>query len=302
MACLASPVEKGSEHATLQYIRELKQRLSDLDGKRALLLQLVEIGCKENRHQLAQLQQEIATVAGVLHDCQLAFDREQAARMQQAMGAGPVESAAEDTIQKFIADFRHAVPSMAPRAVVGRAVSNSVMDATWASINGDGNCGPRAFLTSLALVKFGLLLPHDPQGMLDWVLRMKLLMAQHMMHLISAGVLSVSDLLTIPENGRIETLDEYFAKFMSNGYFLTNFEFQVLATMFDAQINIIRETPTDNETFQMFAPFGDKFKAVRDGQINIMFQGQPMKSGHYVVVVKILRWKGIYAGLQELQD
>jgi len=191
--------------------------------------------------------------------------------------------ASMETVQKFREEFVTFIGKMQlPAEVPLEKVTIPRFSASYSRVRGDGNCGPRAFLTLLALHSIGRLLPENPQDLCMWIFRLKELMIPFIIQM-SKDCSFLSALLSIPQNGTVENLDQYFALLMSDGYYFTNFEFKVLAIMFDTQINIIRQESNQFEEYQCFTPKGVPIKPIKRDHLNILYQ-----TGHYVPIVEIL--------------
>ena len=187
-----------------------------------------------------------------------------------------------DSPQRFMEAFLKAVQSMASSGVPTR-FSNRVFTGECLPVRGDGNCGLRAFLTALA-ARAGINLSIDPPGMLEWIFRLKLLMIEEINRMLGVGIIAVSDLLSIPENrlGAGATLNRYFALFRTDGYNITNFDFRVLASMFNLQINVIRETTNGIDDVQCFVRPGNEIDLVIAQHICILQQ-----PGHFVPLIQV---------------
>jgi hypothetical protein len=159
--------------------------------------------------------------------------------------------------------------------------SNDVVSGHYLPVLGDGNCGLRAFLTALA-ARAGRHLPFNPPGMLDWIMRLKYLMIQEIRKMLAEGTIHLSELLTIPENGRLATLDDYFALFLSDGYHITNNDFRVLASLFNLQIDVIRQNTNGNDDVQCFVRHGNVIDILVANHICILYQ-----PGHFVPIIDI---------------
>ena len=189
-----------------------------------------------------------------------------------------------DSPLEFMQDFIMAVLLMASIGVL-RDFFNSVFKGKYLEVRGDGNCGPRAFLTALA-ARAGINLPIDPPGMCDWIDRLKLLMIQEINQMLSAGIIKVDDLTSIPENLTLlpkgATLNHYFALFLTDGYNITNFDFRVLASMFNLQIDVIRQDTNGIDDVQCFVRRGNEIDDGIAQHICILQQ-----RGHFVPLIQV---------------
>ena len=203
-------------------------------------------------------------------------------RWQAVYRTVPSNVPSVDNVQKFREEFYIFISRMHLQGEVPlEMVANTKFCASFSDVRGDGNCGPRAFLTLLALQSTGRLLHSDPPQMKMWIERLKELMIPCITQLTRDRAFRRA-LLTIPENGVVENVDHYFSLFLSDGYHFTNFEFRVLAIMFDIQINIIRQESYEVEEYQSFVPTGTQVNPIRPDHLNILYQ-----PGHYVPIVEI---------------
>ena len=187
-----------------------------------------------------------------------------------------------DSPLEFMQAFIMAMQLMASSGVPTR-FSNSVFTGECLPVSRDGNCGPRAFLTALA-ARAGINLPIDPPGMGKWIFRLKLLMIQEINRMLSAGIIEKCNLTSIPENGLREdaTLDQYFEKFKTDGYNITNFDFRVLASMFNLQIDVIRQDTNGIDDVQCFVRRGNEIDDGIAQHICILQQ-----RGHFVPLIQV---------------
>jgi len=187
-----------------------------------------------------------------------------------------------DSPQIFLQYVIEAVQLMASSGVP-RVFSNSVFSGEYLPVRGDGNCGLRAFLTALA-ARAGRHLPIDPPGMLELIFRLKPLMIQEINQMLSAGIIDERNLLSIPENrfSADATLDDYFARFLTDGYHITNFDFRVLASMFNLQINVIRQNTNGIDDVQCFVRHGNEIDLNIVEHICILQQ-----PGHFVPFIQV---------------
>ena len=195
-------------------------------------------------------------------------------------------SGCPEGVVKFTAEFAIAVVGMAHRIENLDTVHiNEQFLVSYATVRGDGACLFRAFLTALAYRLLGVVLPNDPEGIHEWILRLKFLMCDH----IRAMVLRYPDfereLQTIPENGTVRSLKDYFEKFLEPAYHGTNFDIKILADMFDMPIHVIRQNTASVETHQSFAPRGQVLLEIKDEDIKILYQ-----PGHYVAIINCAFW------------
>jgi hypothetical protein len=170
-----------------------------------------------------------------------------------------------------------------PSSGVPIRFSNSVFDGIYLPVRGDGNCGLRAFLTALA-ARAGRHLPIDPPGMLDWILRLKPLMIQEIKQMLDTGIIDKRNLLSIPENHlpADAPLKDYFELFLTDGYQITNFDFRVLASMFNLQIDVIRQKTNGIDDVQCFLRHGNEIDIIIAQHICILQQ-----DGHYVPLIQV---------------
>jgi hypothetical protein len=189
-----------------------------------------------------------------------------------------------DTVQNFMEDFKVAARSMAHRSEDLLMVDINGFLASYATVRGDGNCLFRAFLTVLAYQEANVVLPYDPEGLLEWIIRLKLLMCAHIQEIVKRNPSFESDLKSIPENGTVRTLQDYFVIFMRNGYQGTNYDCTILATMFEKPIHVIHEQQLTEEICQTFAPRGKEVILIEDNDIIILHQ-----HGHFVAIIEVFR-------------
>ena len=187
-----------------------------------------------------------------------------------------------DCVSNFVQDFKTAVRVMAHRVDLLNMVNINGFVASYATVRGDGNCLFRAFLTALAYQTTGVVLPFDPKDMLDWIIRLKLLMCHHIQETVRRNPNFEAELRSIPENGTVRNLQQYFTIYMRNGYYGTNYDLRLLARMFHNSIHVIREHPVSGETHQTFPPSSAEVHAIRPGDIIILYQG-----GHYVAIIDV---------------
>lgn len=154
--------------------------------------------------------------------------------------------------------------------------------AHYATVRGDGACLFRAFLTAFVYKSVEIVLPNDTEGMCEWILRLKLLMCDRIRQMVEESQDFATQLMTIPENGKIRTLYEYFIEFLKPAYHGTNFDCQILADLFGIPIHVIREEASFGETHQSFLPRGVEIQEIEAGHIILIFQG-----AHYVPAIKI---------------
>jgi hypothetical protein len=199
-----------------------------------------------------------------------------------AVSRPPVAVSRDDSPETFLEDFGNAVPLM-PSSGVLTSFSNYVFKGEYLPVRGDGNCGLRAFLTALA-ARAGRHLPINPPGLLDWIFRLKPLMIQQITQMLSAGIIDARNLLSIPENHlpADASLNDYFALFLTDGYQITNFDFRVLASMFNLQINVIRQNTNGIDDVQCFLRHGNEIDLNIAQHICILQQ-----HGHYVPLIQV---------------
>lgn len=259
-------------------IKKLQKRLAILDSKLVELLQVESETGLKSPHEKAQLEKQIAAVCELLGKAQ----RE---------SAPPLDSAEE-----FLRDFETFAPMIAVSGAVQGAVQEVKIQTpkftgSYIPVRGDGNCGIRAFLAALGFLLCGLLFPNDPLVLKEWICRLKVLMKVQITKLAAHDSAYEKAVLSIPENKGVVTLNDYFALMMADGYYFTNFEFQVLAIMFGYQINVIRQYPTKYEEFQCFVPINVLEEAISDRHLNILYQG-----GHYVPLTQLTQNKNCNVG------
>jgi hypothetical protein len=189
-----------------------------------------------------------------------------------------------DTVQKFKEDFKVAARSMEHRADDLLMVDMNGFLASYATVRGDGNCLFRAFLTVLAYQEANVVLAYDPEGLLEWIIRLKLLMCAHIQEIVKRNPSFESELKSIPENGTVRTLQDYFVIFMRNGYQGTNYDCTILANMFEKPIHVIREEQLTEEICQTFAPSSKEVFLIEDNHIKILYQ-----HGHFVAIIEVLQ-------------
>lgn len=190
-----------------------------------------------------------------------------------------------DTVDRFKADFATAVHGMAHRFEELQSIEIPGFCATYATVRGDGSCLFRAFLTVLAFQLVGVVLPNDPEGMMEWIIRLKLLMCSHIQEIVRNNSHFAGELLSIPRNGTVCNLQDYFAKFICHGYHGTDYDCKILAGMFGKPIHVIQDKPGSVETHQTFpAGPGQELRAIELTDMFIVHQ-----SGcHYVPVVHVV--------------
>lgn len=124
----------------------------------------------------------------------------------------------------------------------------------YANVRGDGACLYRSFLTALAYNSTQVILPYDPKGIHEWILRLKLLMCQHIYTMVKRNPEFERELLTIPVNGQVDTLEQYIQMFLQPAYYGTDVDIQILADMFGQQFIVIFEREICGHTHQKFVP------------------------------------------------
>jgi hypothetical protein len=170
---------------------------------------------------------------------------------------------------------------------------NLQIDAS--DVRGDGACGIRAFLTSVFFVKFGIVLPRDPTGMISLIAQVKMLFFD-LIQIIDSNPLNrdfIIGLLSNPDNGsKKANIYEYFDMVVNPGYEFTNFDLRVLIILFNLaypdlkQVNVIRKTVVSTngleEQYQSFSKDGI-VEPVSMKHINILYTG-----GHYKAIFHIV--------------
>lgn len=271
-----TPCNMGSLSA--EDIADLRDRVRDLDASYAGLCAEEELG-KNVENSKAVVLLEIQAISQLISDCEVASEM---SRRQVAVSRRQVAVSHDDSPLLFLQEFLAAVFLMAS-SCIPQDFSNSVFHGTYLPVRGDGNCGLRAFLTALA-ARAGRHLSIDPLEMLDWVNRLKPLMIQEIIQMLSAGIIDESNLLSIPENlfEKKNTLNDYFALFLTDGYNITNFDFRVLASMFNLQINVIRQITNGYDNAQCFVRHGNEIDLIIAEHICILQQ-----PGHFVPIIQI---------------
>ena len=271
-------------------IAVLRARVCDLDAEFASLCAQEQLGINV-KNSKAVIVCEIQAISQLISDCekelarpQVAVSRPQVAvsRPQVAISRPQVAVSHDDSPLLFLQDFLAAVLLMASSGLP-QVFSNRVFHGAYLPVCGDGNCGLRAFLTALA-ARAGRHLSIDPPGMLEWIYRLKPLMIQEIKEMLFAGIIDECNLLLIPENqfSADATLDYYFALFLTDGYNITNFDFRVLASMFNLQINVIRQNTNDIDDVQCFVRFGNDIDLIIAEHICILQQ-----PGHFVPLIQV---------------
>lgn len=284
-------------------IADLKARVCVLDSKYASLC--AEEHCCPVEHSKNAVLREIRVISQLISDCEKEQARQQAAASRPQVAPRPPSAASRhqgaasrqqvappplvaprqlvaDSPLEFMQAFIMAMQLMASTGVL-RDFFNHVFKGKYLEVRGDGNCGPRAFLTALA-ARAGINLPIDPPGMGEWIFRLKLLMIQEINQMLSAGIIEERNLTSIPENGLREdaTLDQYFEKFKTDGYNITNFDFRVLASMFNLQIDVIRQDTNGIDDVQCFVRRGNEIDDGIAQHICILQQ-----RGHFVPLIQV---------------
>jgi len=285
-------------------IADLKARVCVLDSKYASLC--AEEHCCPVEHSKNAVLREIRVISQLISDCEKEQARQHAAASRPQVAPRPPSAASRqqvaprplvaprslvaprqlvaDSPLEFMQAFIMAMQLMASTGVL-RDFFNHVFKGKYLEVRGDGNCGPRAFLTALA-ARAGINLPIDPPGMREWIVRLKLLMIQEINQMLSAGIIKVDDLTSIPENQPLlpedPTLDDYFALFRTDGYNITNFDFRVLASMFNLQIDVIRQDTNGIDDVQCFVRRGNEIDDGIAQHICILQQ-----RGHFVPLIQV---------------
>lgn len=252
---------------TPEEIKKLRARVHVLDASYASLCAEEELGLNVANSKAAVLR-EIETISKLISELEK--------KEQHVVAASALD---------FLDNFLNAVQFMVSSGVP-IFFSNSVFTGKYLPVRGDGNCGLRAFLTALAS-RSGKYLPIDPPEIMEWINRLKPLMIQEVNQLISTGIIDEYNLLSIPENqfGAGATLDDYFAKFLTDGYHITNFDFLVLASMFNLQINVIRQNINGIDDIQCFVRHGNEIDLNIAEHICILQQ-----PGHFVALIEVCEY------------
>lgn len=192
----------------------------------------------------------------------------------------------EDVV-KFTAEFAIAVIGMVHRTEnLDTVLINEQFLVSYATVRGDGACLFRAFLTALAYRLLGVVLPNDPEGIHEWILRLKFLMCDYIREMARRNPNFERELKSIPENGTVRTLEDYFIKFLEPAYHGTNYDIKILADIFEMPIHVIRQNPTSVETHQSFAPGKRVLHNIEDSDIKILYQ-----PGHFVAIIRCIMWR-----------
>jgi len=275
-------------------IAALRARVCDLDANYAGLCAEEQLGVNVENSKAAVLC-EIQAISELISDCEKELARRPPAVVSRPQAAVSRPSAAAAVVSRpqvavpqndspdlFLQDFLMALLLMASSGVP-QVFSNCVFRGAYLPVREDGNCGLRAFLTALA-ARAGRHLPIDPPGMLEWIFRLKPLMIQEINKMLSAGIIDERNLLSIPENrlGAGATLDDYFTLFLTDGYHITNFDFRVLASLFNLQINVIRQDTNGYDDVQCFVRLGNEIDLNIAQHICILQQ-----PGHFVPLINI---------------
>lgn len=171
---------------------------------------------------------------------------------------------------------------------------NGTLKIDASDVRGDGACGIRAFLTSVFVIKFGIVLPRDPEGMISLIAEVKILF-RDLIQIIASNPLNhdfITGMLFNPDNGsKKANIYEYFDMVVKPGYQFTNFELRVLIILFNlaypdlTQVNVIRKTVVSTngfeEQYQSFSKDGI-IEPVSMKHINILYTG-----GHYKAIFHI---------------
>ena len=272
------------------YRKELQKQHDDLDEKRNVLVarHLSGVRIPDYAGQLTRLSGAISELEVKLmhHDAEYR-------KCEPALGAYIFKLTGRgyfDSVEQFKADFFRAVPSMCldPEELQTLNTGAGFL-ASIREILGDGNCLIRALLSQLALKRDdgaeGVVLPKDPPGMLEWIVRLKLLMCAHIQMIVGRFPDFEAQLLSIPANATVRSLPQYFAMFIRNGYNGTDCDCRILAAMFGTPIHVISKWPTEIENCQTFLPIGmasTRVDAIRQEHINIAYDGS-----HYDSIVEI---------------
>lgn len=145
------------------------------------------------------------------------------------------------------------------RKTVSTSTTQKGMECEVSEMRGDGACWIRAFLSGIVLLLTGVVLPRDPKGMTEFVVRAKELMVAYIRLLILKGdnVDFVADLFRSMEHGGRTSgnFDEYISMLMHSDCRGGNPELRVLCGIFGlvncdfGQVNVIYEKPLIDGTF-----------------------------------------------------
>ena len=171
-----------------------------------------------------------------------------------------------------------------------------------ANVRGCGACGYRAFITNLVLKNTGKLLPYDPAGIHDHIAALKTIMLDFIDILADVSDEDntkknqwfINGLLDIPDNkiqlGDSPTLLEYRRLVITQSYYASNYDFQLLAMLFKVQINIIisklpnRINPELLDSFSHYSYTGVGMRIAAPCKDHYNIVQVPM---HYQVVLSI---------------
>ncbi len=187
-----------------------------------------------------------------------------------------------DTVEIFKADFKAAACGMGKRDDLSMVGMNGFI-ASYATVRGDGACLFRAFLTVMAFQETNTVLPYDPEGMHEWIIRLKLLMCHNIQKMVQSNPDFFRNLQTIQENSTVRTLADYFVEFLKPDYHGTNYDCKVLTGVFGKTIHVIRnDSQTESrEVCQTFLPNTDGSLAINDDDVIILYT-----PGHYDAIIE----------------
>ncbi len=206
----------------------------------------------------------------------------------RAMTTIPLYGSVQEFLGHFYGWVRSGFCAAAMRGL--QHMERDALNILYADVLGDGACGPRSILTSLAWNACKILLPHAPQGLYAWIHELKLLLIQQINIIAShkENAWFIAGLLSIPSNGYTATLDEYFAKLLTPNYQFTNFEMRALAIMLGLQVNVIYKMPTEYETHQCFEVADAGIMPVCNNHINVLFTNDIRSAtGHFQCITEI---------------
>lgn len=170
-----------------------------------------------------------------------------------------------------------------------RAVLRRILRLRISDVRGDGACGWRAFITGAIRILCGKQLSYDPEQMIEFIHEVKLLVVE-LVRILAQNPSNkdfITDLMTVPQNGRRQNLDTYNAMVLAPDYQATNFELRLLCVLFGlvnpqlAQVNIIRNTPLFGEIYQSMTGSG-RIVPVSNQHVNILHV-----PGHYKSIIHL---------------
>lgn len=170
-----------------------------------------------------------------------------------------------------------------------RTIVRRILHLRISDVRGDGACGWRAFITGVIRILCGKQLSYDPARMIEFIHEVKVLLVElvHILVKNPANKDFITDLMTVPENGRRQNLATYTAMVLAPDYQATNFELRLLCVLFGlvnpqlSQVNIIQNTPSLLEIYQSMSGSG-RIEPVSNQQINILHV-----PGHYKSIIHL---------------